>query len=666
MPEDRNYFLTLLLKWCAFATAKCKQIRLKFWTTLLSALFSLGLLGIIVGTAQVYVGLSGTRSQFDASAMLTTLSILQFLLTTFTASAVSQILECLQWKFISSTSETSAFKLLGISPTTGYLGSLKIASFSSVRSSDRCWSIFKVILVGLSPLAGALLFCRCQFLSLLLKFLIFEVGTSLVTNYQSSFVYNITAGIGQYNGSFVEPYLEKLQSHGGNSTQKVLPYSSLARAYNLVSNPIHTVSMPPIDCTGEGCYSFLMTGGLDLTTPLPHMESPSSPLVEIPEVMGRQIEYQMGLADGDVLGESDCTMYSDDITIIAIRFCLAESRVNDGAFIAGMYFLVWFNIMLTIKRGLFVCTNGASDGKCINSGDTMPNITATISVYHRKSTIITSRANFSIISVISVTDPIKDPPIDLRSFRQAMDWLLNFNATGIPAAASIAQFFWSAQLQLSNPYWKAEIETTFQSIIAYPMWLFHWNNFGNVNLSAQVMDPNLPPEFYTVAKLVKPITRIVLNKVMFSLFLIGEGLTLVVVFAVLGWLQRTTSEIPILSAFPLMDFITKAKYDFQTRDAIEGETSESEVQYAGSRKILNHLKSCESIVLAKDRVFTGEKNILARTSNSSEYIALCDSEAGATSANLGRDMAGSVPATVIDRSTQPSPENAVGQRRYTS
>jgi hypothetical protein len=229
-----------------------------------------------------------------------------------------------------------------------------------------------------------------------------------------------------------------------------------------------------------------------------------------------------------------------------------------------------------------------------------------MTVYSRKSTLITARSNYSIVSVLDMTTPVKDPPPDLIGFKQAMNWMLDFNAAGIPAITSVVELFWSGQKQLRNEYWDPELATTFQSILVYPIWQFNWNNYGNPNLSAQVKDPNLPKEFYTKASLVQPYTRIVLNEAMFAIFLVGEGIVLVFALVLLLWLCMTTKDFPTLSSFPLVDFAMKAHYDLRLKNSLERDETEQGVESAGNRQILDHLRHCDPIVSAKERVLVGQ------------------------------------------------------------
>jgi hypothetical protein len=145
-------------------------------------------------------------------------------------------------------------------------------------------------------------------------------------------------------------------------------------------------------------------------------------------------------------------------------------------------------------------------------------MTTTFTVYNLHATMVTARSNFSILSTKGTGLPFQDSEIDLGAYRESLRWLLNYTAAGIPAPSSIVEHFWSAQEQMSNDYCSAELYQAYQSILAFPLWQFNPNNFGNVELSARSIIGDLPTDFYTKASLAKPYVKIVVNRPMFIIF----------------------------------------------------------------------------------------------------------------------------------------------------
>lgn len=161
------------------------------------------------------------------------------------------------------------------------------------------------------------------------------VNTSLVTVYEPSFTYDLLAGVGQFNGSYVGPFIEHYQVQEVNKSIEVVPYTSLAPSYNLVSNPIYSIGSEPINCTEDDCESYLLTGGLALARPWAPTNYTHDPVIVIKNVLGTQIDFQPGFAPGEILEDSDCDLFYQEPYLIAIRLCVAQSRGSQGSYIAG-------------------------------------------------------------------------------------------------------------------------------------------------------------------------------------------------------------------------------------------------------------------------------------------------------------------------------------------
>jgi hypothetical protein len=254
------------------------------------------------------------------------------------------------------------------------------------------------------------------------------------------------------------------------------------------------------------------------------------------------------------------------------------------------------------RTGIFVCPKGSVDDQCVGDGP-LPNITTTFAVYHRKSSIVTSRSNFSILAVTDVMDAEIDPELDMNGFKQALNWMLDFDKAGIPSVSSIVGIFWGGQEQLSNTYWEPELIATFESILAYPIWFFNWNNFGNVNLSARVMSANLPKEFYTAATLTRPYTKIELSRPFVIAFLLLECIVLLSVVASLVWLCIGTKAFPKLTSFPIMNFLLKARHNINTRSIKFWEKGNDDLYLVGDSEVLKHLSRLNPVTCAPGLAF---------------------------------------------------------------
>ncbi len=168
-----------------------------------------------------------------------------------------------------------------------------------------------------------------------------SVQTSVDVAYTPVYTYNITAGFGPFNGSYVGSYISQLQNLVPEYKFSVVPYTVFGVVYNLVVNPMHSLVSPPIQCQGINCDSYLMTGGLLMSTPWPPVTHMDLPSIELYNVPGIQIEFERGLPQEDNFVDSDdCSVFGADGFVIGIELCVAESKVNTGSMIAGM----WLNL----------------------------------------------------------------------------------------------------------------------------------------------------------------------------------------------------------------------------------------------------------------------------------------------------------------------------------
>lgn len=231
-------------------------------------------------------------------------------------------------------------------------------------------------------------------------------------------------------------------------------------------------------------------------------------------------------------------------------------------------------------------------------------MTAHVSFYTRQATIVVSRSNYSIVSVLETTvrgamivscilllwlfssiltigvhhdvyfhtlqppEPVTD--FNVTAYRVALAWLLNFTAADIPGPSSISQTFWSAASQLADgPAYYGVLEQNLQSILAFPFYLFNVNNYGNPSswvassndTATMMMTPGsmMPPQFYTTASLVAPRHVYVLDRAMYAGFLVLQGVALVLLWVVFGVVLFGRGQLPEVSAFPLFDIKYKAR-----------------------------------------------------------------------------------------------------------
>lgn len=171
--------------------------------------------------------------------------------------------------------------------------------------------------------------------------------------------------------------------------------------------------------------------------------------------------------------------------------------------------------------------------------------------------------------------------MDLTAYRAALTWLLNYTAADVPGPSSIAESFWSSNLQLGDPATYGIVVQNFQSVLAFPFWLFNDNNFGNTRLKSNQMIPGMPPQFYTQASVVAPYLAYSFDTTMFALFVGLQGLVMVFVWAVLFWVWFGGKALARNSMFPLFDM----KYKTQIYGGEHGLSEEELASVSGFQVI---------------------------------------------------------------------------------
>lgn len=100
---------------------------------------------------------------------------------------------------------------------------------------------------------------------------------------------------------------------------------------------------------------------------------------------------------------------------------------------------------------------------------------------------------------------------------------------------------------------------------------------GNIQARANITIPSLPAEFSTQATIVEPYAKIKIQPEMFALFLVIQGLTLVFVGGVVGWVWLSSGLSLKTSSFPLFDIAFRVKVQHEFEDEDMDEVNESEI-----------------------------------------------------------------------------------------
>lgn len=205
---------------------------------------------------------------------------------------------------------------------------------------------------------------------------------------------------------------------------------------------------------------------------------------------------------------------------------------------------------LTPDIAIQVCQNGTAGQICQNRGS---KVSATLAVHSRRATTACAIANNSILSVSQLGAPVLNDDIDIEALGDALTWLLNFTAAGIPAQSSVVFSLWYNPPYVSYHYWSMEAYKTLKSLLAFPLWEFSENNFGNPYLDSTPR----PPEFKTSASISEPFMRLVIDKNMWITYLVLESVMISIFWIIIAWRCCWRMYLPANSSHPLIDSAVK-------------------------------------------------------------------------------------------------------------
>lgn len=295
--------------------------------------------------------------KLDSSMALAILRTVQAILSTLTTFTVEDSFQFVMWSLISRPKGVSYTSILALTPTTGALGMIRLITSSISQLSSKMWTLLRgsfMVIIWLSAL-------------------VLSYQTSTVTVYDTGTIYNVTAGVGPFNGSYVQPFIESLASLQPDYSYQLLPYTYFASVYNPVISPLLSNIVAPVQCSGSNCFSYLLSGGLEMVTPWNPLGYANYPLVKIDSVPTIQVEFD-DLIDDD-FADADCDVFGASNTPIGIRLCIAGD-----------------DDLARLRAGIFVCTNGTEGGVCHTTVPT-PNITTAVTFFQRQATVIAVRSN---------------------------------------------------------------------------------------------------------------------------------------------------------------------------------------------------------------------------------------------------------------------------------
>ncbi len=162
--------------------------------------------------------------------------------------------------------------------------------------------------------------------------------------YDVATTYNVTAGIGAFNGTLVQPFFANLKTLIPGDPYTILPFQYFAAVYILVINPLISTISSPVQCLGDSCVSYLLSGGLSQSEPWDpttfidyQMDYQMARVKNTPSV---QIDFSSSVSD--IFVDADCDQFGSSNSPIAMRFCVVNDETVTNALRVGPLVLLVF------------------------------------------------------------------------------------------------------------------------------------------------------------------------------------------------------------------------------------------------------------------------------------------------------------------------------------
>lgn len=179
--------------------------------------------------------------------------------------------------------------------------------------------------------------------------------TQLIVVYESVMSYNVTAGVGRFDGSYVLDFVKQFRESNPGYEYVIVPYSVLVMASNLALNPMYSTPINPVTCRDyKACQSYLLSGGLSMTRPSPPTNYTSCPVITIRNVPSIQIDFMRGIHNDTFNDTQDCAAFGEAGLSHRDQILLGEKPVS-CRFIVCRYVSLFFSTVRILKRFRDLC-----------------------------------------------------------------------------------------------------------------------------------------------------------------------------------------------------------------------------------------------------------------------------------------------------------------------
>ena len=173
--------------------------------------------------------------------------------------------------------------------------------------------------------------------------------------FDTAYTYDVTAGTGPFNASYVDSFFTDLAALEKNYTYAVLPYSYYGPANDLITNPFYTTTTTPLGCevaaaerdSAADCAAYLVSGGVVGLAPWVPAGYPDHQQVLVNNVPTIHVEFA-AMPAGRTFANESCRVYGSNTTRIAAKLCLSQpepTKLDAGMFLFS-FLLFCFSVVI--------------------------------------------------------------------------------------------------------------------------------------------------------------------------------------------------------------------------------------------------------------------------------------------------------------------------------
>ncbi|TDZ18020.1 hypothetical protein Cob_v008815 [Colletotrichum orbiculare MAFF 240422] len=441
------------------------------------------------------------------------------------AALVVVVVEDLQWALASRPGGVSLLHFVGLDSGTGVWGLLRLLATADWK--HKYSSLFRLLVICSIPLPGIILMGR--------------ISIEMVTFPEKT--YNVSAGIGHFNASYV--YRIKESSKTALLVQMGSPAWSDRDSFSL--DPLVEGEGK---CRGpDGGWilcdeSHLLTGGVVLIAPQSDdlKQLPTSTTYVVPNTRVAQIEYGkvndlVGLRDKGhcfLLGAASAASY----------WCTAVG--HDNALLFGSAYCP-----ISVQQ-TSTCLNNTEWTKTLE-------ISSSLFVFSRHATVTYDRGNFSILAVTEMSPPVQEI-IKLEEYLLALSAVVPGFNTSAPATkgdnSALAIYAVTALPINDSEVAKKQSLKAIRKAMSVPFNYFHANYFSSGPSIWELAAPRegLSDDMYTSLSISILSHQVVAGKVSRVLFVFVSCLILCIAAGIMFATSRVSGKRPERCGYPTLDF----------------------------------------------------------------------------------------------------------------